>query len=379
MVTYGPWIDAPIYTEIFTVSQHPEYPEMWGLTREVTPTPMYNGVPYAVPNGAAGWTTDRWGTASGGAGRSVNDLNHPTEYGDPDISKFTWFDALNDTAGINGGPGYGINKPQVDYKGVINEPGNFGVLWHREAWVHRAFEMGSKFVVFNSDVNWSALQAIPRDYPAGVSYVETDPARSTPALLGKILSLRLDFNLFGGQFVLYALGIQAGVGDREFRVPQLGYGLDGYQTAADGNRTGTKLGASGTFSFDVDPLDAWKADIGFGESTFVHPSRLPTIGVNWDTSVGEQGWPGDKFGPDKVYQGEGTITWTMKWQPTRWRYVYDEVQLGRLKVPVEGGWKFANPYPGENNNLGRLKVRTGTGWQSAEALKVKTNEGWKPA
>lgn len=49
---------------------------------------------------------------------------------------------------------------------------------------------------------------------------------------------------------------------------------------------------------------------------------------------------------------------------------------GRLKVLVDGTWKYAVPMSGENDGVGRLKVLVDGVWQYADTLHVNIGDGW---
>lgn len=362
MVSYGPWTDGQEYEETWTWTPDPLDSEYMTVENAISPDP---GVPW---EGAGGLTMQRDATPSGFGNESRTAVPavgyEEPGYGTDVPSQEAWATMLA-SSGVGGS---GLHMPLIKYRGSVDVPTLPSGLLHSEEWTGYSAERGGEFYVRTGSTNWNALAGATPTPPDAIGIEFEESYSST---ISRAVSLDIDFTLGGdGRWHLFMDGPN-GEGP-SYEAVDDGFRLDSSTVLFDAPDA-LDLGNSGTHSFDVATLNTWKDEwAAAGGLTFVDPSRGPKFAVTW---TGD--WPEDSMGPDKDYDLPGmTITLTYRWQVSRWRWIYADVVPGRLKVPVDGAWKYAVPVEGENGGAGRLKVLVNGTWQYADSLHVNVGDDW---
>ena len=321
MVTYGPWVDGVERTETWTLG--PAGGGLWAVTSSILPLPLDSESQEVDWSGVAGMLPVRFAAPHGVDTETRGKSGGVEEdgYGEIIVSQEAWANA--NTLG-GGGDGF-ANAPIVTYSGAVGVP--IGLAFeHTERWEIYALEFGPTFFVPDGATDFDALAGIPPSPPPGASYAQFDPARFTPALLTEVLSMDMDFALGGDARWALAVRDFDAEGDSATDGERGGWGLDDDGATPFATREGSVIGNSGTYSWDVSAIEAWKAADN-PPFTSVHPSRLPAVAVTWTG-----GWPGDALGGDKAYDLPGAeITITVVWRTARWRWVYPDVET----VPIQ--------------------------------------------
>lgn len=319
MVTYGPWQTPVTYTEQWTYGASESGLEFGLQGHTIDPIPTQFGTPM---------TRNQWLAAGGLApeavGRvfgfgeeqrlSIPDAVPP--YEEPDFgtdipSQEAWLTAVNGDGGETASTTV-AGPVAIDYAGSVGPNLPSGFL-HQETWSVESFEAAPVFRIRTGSTNWNALAGIPNDEPDGALFAEIDPARSTSSLLSEAVSMRLEFDLNAD--VGWSLVV------KDFAGPSTGWLLTADDRTPTTGRAGADLGASGSFDFDVSPMESWRAD--WADGAPAPTAALPEFGVFWAT-----GWPGNFTGsPPPTYPLAAlTIVIAYRWKAPRWRWVYEDIE-----------------------------------------------------
>lgn len=324
MVTYGPWQDGVERTETWTLGPKPGDPTQWQLATSIDPVPIDESdveIPWV---GVSGMTASRVAAPTGVDTETRGKVLDVEEdgYGQDVVSQEAWANAEGEGGGGDGQ----TNAPNITYDGAVGVPAGVSAFEHTERWEVWAFEFGPEFLVPEGGTDWNGLAGIPDTPPPGAAYAQFDPARFSNALLAEVLSMDVDFALGGDARWELAVRDFDATGDSATDVDRNGWGLDDAGATPFATRDGALLGNSGTYSWDVSALDAWKAEAN-PPFTSVVPSRLPALAVTWTG-----GWPGDALGGDKDYDLPGAeIEVTVVWRTARWRWVYPDIET----IPIQ--------------------------------------------